>query len=198
MAMILVVAFADGSRLLVPEEMLVAQPDGTYYLRLNQTAPVNQVVTASVADELLVVPVLAEELTVEKHQVAIGKEVTEKIETIRDTLRRTDVQIEEMLGVRAFDEYAGDFRRYYTQRLAVSGLAYERYIPAFRYGYSLASNEPFRSQSCATRLRLAHQSHHLVCHALWGQPQHRSVSALAGLPSKCQFGWTARPIASLG
>jgi uncharacterized protein (TIGR02271 family) len=83
-------------------------------------------------------------------EVVIGKEVAEKIETSRETLRRTDVQIEEVPGVRAFDTYAGDFRSYYTQRLASSGLAYERYSPAFRYGYSLASNEPFRSQSWAT------------------------------------------------
>ena len=83
-------------------------------------------------------------------EVVIDKDVAEKIETIRETLRRTDVQIEEVPGVRAFDEYAGDFRTYYTQHLAGGGLAYERYSPAFRYGYSLASNEPFRSQSWAT------------------------------------------------
>jgi Domain of unknown function (DUF2382) len=83
-------------------------------------------------------------------EVVIGKEVAEKIETIRETLRRTDVQIEEVPGVRAFDEYAGDFRSYYNQHLAGSGLAYERYSPAFRYGHSLASNEPFHSQSWAT------------------------------------------------
>jgi hypothetical protein len=61
-----------------------------------------------------------------------GKEVTEKIETIRETLRCTDVQSEEMPGVLAFDEYAGDFRSTCTQRLAGSCLAYERNSPAFR------------------------------------------------------------------
>jgi stress response protein YsnF len=56
-------------------------------------------------------------------EVVMGKEVAEKIETSRETLRRTDVQIEEVPGVRTLDEYVGDFRSYYTQRLASSGLA---------------------------------------------------------------------------
>jgi uncharacterized protein (TIGR02271 family) len=80
-------------------------------------------------------------------EVVIGKEVAEKIETIRETLRRTDVEIEEVPGARRFDDYAGDFRSYYTQRLAKSGLGYEKYSPAFRFGHGLATTEPFRSQS---------------------------------------------------
>jgi uncharacterized protein (TIGR02271 family) len=68
----LVIAFADGSHLVVPEDVLVAQPDGTYHLRLNQTALVKEVPTAAAADEPLVIPVVAEELTVEKRQVPRG------------------------------------------------------------------------------------------------------------------------------
>ena len=83
-------------------------------------------------------------------EVVIDKEVAEKIETIHQTLRRTDVEIEEVPGVRSFDDYASDFRSYYTQRLAKSGLDYEKYAPAFRFGHSLAMNEPFRSQRWET------------------------------------------------
>ena len=83
-------------------------------------------------------------------EVVIGKEVAEKIATIQQTLRRTDVEIEEVPGVRAFDEYGDDFRTYYTQRLAKSGLGYDKYSPAFRFGYGLAANEPFRSQPWET------------------------------------------------
>jgi stress response protein YsnF len=83
-------------------------------------------------------------------EVVIGKEVAEKIETIQQTLRRTDVEIEEVPEARRFDDYAADFRSFYTQRLAKSGLGYEKYSPAFRFGHSLATNEPFRSQSWGT------------------------------------------------
>ena len=64
--------FADGSQLVVPEDGLVAQPDGTYHLRLHPTARGQEVTTASGADEPLVVPVVAEELTVETRQVIRG------------------------------------------------------------------------------------------------------------------------------
>ena len=83
-------------------------------------------------------------------EVVIGKEVAEKIETIHQTLRRTDVEIEEVPGARRFDDYASDFRTYYTQRLAKSGLGYEKYSPAFRFGHGLATTEPFRSQPWET------------------------------------------------
>ena len=95
----LVVAFADGSRLVVPEEMLIAQPDGTYHLRLNQTAMVNQVATELVGDEPLVVPVVAEELTVEKRRVARGivrvrTRVETRQEVVDEPLLREEVAIE--------------------------------------------------------------------------------------------------------
>ena len=68
----LVIVFADGSQLVVPEDVLIAQPDGTYLLRLHQTALVKEVTKASGVEEPLVVPVVAEELTVEKRQVTRG------------------------------------------------------------------------------------------------------------------------------
>ena len=83
-------------------------------------------------------------------EVVVGKDVGEKMQTIREKLRRTDVKIEEVAGARGYDEYAGDFRGYYTQRLASRGIAYERLEPAFRYGHSLGTKEPFRSQEWST------------------------------------------------
>jgi hypothetical protein len=59
----LVIAFADGSHLVVPEDVLIAQPDGTDHGRLNQIALVKEVTKASEVDESHVVPVMAEELT---------------------------------------------------------------------------------------------------------------------------------------
>jgi uncharacterized protein (TIGR02271 family) len=68
----LVIAFADGSRLVVPEDVLMVQPDGTYHLRLNETVLENPDAMESAADAPLVVPVVAEELTVEKRRVTRG------------------------------------------------------------------------------------------------------------------------------
>ena len=78
-------------------------------------------------------------------EVSLGKEVVDKVQTIKETLRRQDVQIEEVPAVRAFKEYDADFRTFYTKNLSKSGVAYEKLHPAFHYGYELATREPFRS-----------------------------------------------------
>jgi uncharacterized protein (TIGR02271 family) len=95
----LVIAFADGSQLIVPEDVLIAQPDGTYHLRLHHPALVQEVTTASGADEPLVVPVVAEELTVEKRQVTRGTvrihtRVETREEVVDEPLQREEVAVE--------------------------------------------------------------------------------------------------------
>ena len=95
----LVIAFADGSHLVVPEDVLVAQPDGTYHLRLNQSALVKESVTALGADEPLVIPVVAEELTVEKRQVTRGTvrihtRVETREEVVDEPLQHEEVTVE--------------------------------------------------------------------------------------------------------
>jgi hypothetical protein len=67
------------------------------------------------------------------------------VETIKETLRRQDVQIEEIPAARLFKEYDTDFRKFYSTNLANSGASYENLLPAFHYGYDLAVREPFRS-----------------------------------------------------
>jgi uncharacterized protein (TIGR02271 family) len=94
----LVIAFADGSHLVVPEDVLVAQPDGTYHLRLNQSA-LKEGVTALGADEPLVIPVVAEELTVEKRQVTRGTvrihtRVETREEVVDEPLQHEEVTVE--------------------------------------------------------------------------------------------------------
>lgn len=71
-------------------------------------------------------------------EVTISKDVVENIETIRDTVRRSDVQVEEYSGVQQYSDYDADFHTYYNSELGGSGLTYEQYSPAFRYGHQLA------------------------------------------------------------
>jgi len=78
-------------------------------------------------------------------EVYLGKEVVNKIETIKETLRRQDVQIEEIPTVATFQEYDADFRCFYGKHLGNSGVTYDSLKPAFNYGYALATREPFRS-----------------------------------------------------
>ncbi len=78
-------------------------------------------------------------------EVAIGKDVTDKIETIKETLRRQDVQVEEIPAVRPYDAYRDEFKSFYTKHLANSGVTFESLAPSFRFGHGLATREPFRS-----------------------------------------------------
>jgi uncharacterized protein (TIGR02271 family) len=82
-------------------------------------------------------------------EVSLGKDVAEKVQTIKVTLRRQDVQIEEVRAARPFREYDPDFREFYNKNLRTSGVTYEKLRPAFLYGHELATREPFRSSPWA-------------------------------------------------
>lgn len=88
----LVVEFSDGSRVVVPPEALVPQRDGTFSLSRGK---IDREDTAE--PEEVVIPVIAEELTVEKQRVARGKvRVNKRIET-REEVVDTPVVHEEVV-----------------------------------------------------------------------------------------------------
>jgi uncharacterized protein (TIGR02271 family) len=74
------VAFDDGTRLVVSYEALIAQPDGTYRLGLAATDIVGM------GDEM-VIPVVAEELVVEKMRVERGRvRAHKRVETFEEVV----------------------------------------------------------------------------------------------------------------
>ncbi|NHZ42690.1 DUF2382 domain-containing protein [Massilia aquatica] len=88
----------------------------------------------------------AEEAVVEKsarmvEEVIVGKEVTQRQEQINDTLRHTEVDIEQL----APDDDAY-FRGHWTSNFSREGGSYDDYAPAYRYGSSLASSELYRGR----------------------------------------------------
>jgi hypothetical protein len=67
---------------------------------------------------------------------------------VRDTVRRTEVEVEPTgaataRDVRGFDTYEADFRSHYTTSLASRGQPYERWAPGYRYGYELANDQRY-------------------------------------------------------
>jgi uncharacterized protein (TIGR02271 family) len=88
-------------------------------------------------------------------EVVVSKDVTERTETVRDTVRRTEVEVEPTgaapaRDVRGFDTYEADFRSHYTTSLASRGHAYERWAPGYRYGYELASDRRYAGRDWTT------------------------------------------------
>ena len=77
-------------------------------------------------------------------EVVIGKEVNERTETVRDSVMRSEVHVEDSRGERGTtgtSDYDTDFRRDFQSRYGSdNSLRYEDYAPAYRYGYEMASD----------------------------------------------------------
>lgn len=88
----------------------------------------------------------AEEAVVQKsarvvEEVVVGKEVTQRQENISDTVRRTEVEVEQLTPDQ--DTY---FRGHWTSNFADQGGSYDDYAPAYSYGSSMARSEMYRGR----------------------------------------------------
>ncbi len=121
---------------------------------LVQRTPVDQPASAADIDAFkegtLEVRATAEEAVVGKtarvvEEVRVGKEVTERTETISDTVRRTDVEVEP-LGAQAATGSIGDdlYRQHWQSAYGSSGGQYEDYASAYRYGADLAGRKQYQ------------------------------------------------------
>lgn len=77
-------------------------------------------------------------------EIVLSKDVETRTETVRDTVRRTDVDIEGAEGARTdageryvFDDDRDHFRTHHRDTFANSQYGYEEFEPAYRYGTDL-------------------------------------------------------------
>lgn len=113
--------------------------------------PATQADLAAFKEGSLDVRETAEEAIVSKtahvvEQVTIGKEVTEHTETVSDTLRRTEVDVEQ-LGTQASSSQTIDdeeFRQHWQSAYGTTGGRYEDYAQAYRYGATQAKNSRYQ------------------------------------------------------
>lgn len=85
-------------------------------------------------------------------EVRVGKETTQRTENIRDSVRRTEVEVEQIPGNRGtgtanVDYDDTDFRSDFQSRYASSGASYDTYAPAYRYGYEMANDPRYKGRS---------------------------------------------------
>jgi uncharacterized protein (TIGR02271 family) len=103
-------------------------------------------------DEVIEVTETAEEPVVEKRtrvveEVVVAKEATTRTETIRDSVRKSHVNVERV-GGNDRTEYEDDFRADFKKRFgSVRSAKYETFAPAYRYGYGVASDERYRTRN---------------------------------------------------
>jgi uncharacterized protein (TIGR02271 family) len=108
--------------------------------------PATEADFAALRDGEIEVRETAEEAVVGKRarvveEVRVGKDVSERTETVRDTVRRTDVDVQQLDG-----GAAGDYRQHWQSRYGAAGERYEDYEPAYTYGSSLAQDERYRGR----------------------------------------------------
>jgi uncharacterized protein (TIGR02271 family) len=97
--------------------------------------------------ETLEEPVINKQARV-KEEVVVGKDFTTRTEKIRDTVRRTDVDVEEMGERRMSRDFDNDFRRDFATRYGSNVSAtYEAYEPAYQYGYTAAGDPRYRGRN---------------------------------------------------
>jgi hypothetical protein len=78
-------------------------------------------------------------------EVVVSKDVEEHTEKVRDTVRRSEVDVEprgaeHATPTRDFAACESDFRAHATSAFASRRQGYEYWAPAYRYGYDLAHN----------------------------------------------------------
>ena len=73
-------------------------------------------------------------------EVVVNKDVEQHTEHVRDTVRRSEVDVERMSGPE-LDRFRTGWRGHYQSQFASSGNKYEHYEPAYMFGHTLR-NEP--------------------------------------------------------
>jgi len=99
-------------------------------------------------DETLEVTETREEAVVQKQarvveEVVVRKDVENQSKKIKDTVRRTDVEVDRSGTNMAMDEYRTNWRNHYQKNFANSGWKYEQYEPAYQYGYDLFNDKRY-------------------------------------------------------
>jgi hypothetical protein len=84
-------------------------------------------------------------------EVVVSKEAEERTEAVQATARRTEVEVEPVGAdatreVRGVETYEADFRHHYTTAAGSRGQGYAHWAPAYRYGYTLASDPRYRGR----------------------------------------------------
>lgn len=96
-------------------------------------------------EESIAMKISAEEPLISKRahvveEIHVRKDRTERTETVRDSLRRTDVDISELPGTQRAS--ASHYRAHFESTYGSSGGSYESFAPAYEFGERLRKHSP--------------------------------------------------------
>jgi len=123
--------------------------------------PVDRAATAAdleLRDQTIEVREMAEEPVVSKRarvveEIVIGKDATERTQQVSDTVRHTEVEVEQLgggarAGAGAYDtDFRSDFQTRFGQ---TRGATFETYAPAYQYGSRMANDPQYRGKDWNT------------------------------------------------
>jgi uncharacterized protein (TIGR02271 family) len=123
--------------------------------------PISEADLAALKDEVIEVTETDEQAVVNKRarvveEVVIDKQVQERTETIRDTVRRTEVEVQKLAAMASnqsasnFADYEAAFRQNYQTYYTRSGYTYEQYRPVYQYGSSLVNDPRYQGKDWST------------------------------------------------
>lgn len=96
-------------------------------------------------------PIVEKETRVTE-EVVVGKDVDERTERVSETLRSTEINVENLYAksedqTDRYNQYESEFRRHYDQNLAGGSESFDEHSHGYRYGMTLADHEPYRSRT---------------------------------------------------
>lgn len=137
------------------EETVRLQEERVRVERRPVDRPANEADLRAGQEKVIEVDEYAEEPVVSKQarvteEVRVNKDRRERTETVRDTVRRTQVDVEsvgaESLPTRdSASDLDEGFKRDFTTRYGAAD-NYETYLPGYRYGYEMASDPRYRGR----------------------------------------------------
>jgi uncharacterized protein (TIGR02271 family) len=112
--------------------------------------PIDPADAAVFKDKTIELRETAEEAVVQKsarivEEVVVGKEVSQREQNIRDTVRRTEVDVQPLQGAARDDDtyYRNDWQQNYSSL----GGTYDDYAPAYRYGYDMRRDARYQGRN---------------------------------------------------
>jgi uncharacterized protein (TIGR02271 family) len=108
-------------------------------------------------------PVIAKRARVTE-EVIIGKDVHERTERVQDTVRHTEVEVENLS-----DEFGRDYREHYSAAFGTTGRRYEEFEPAYRFGSDLARERAGGSKSWAKVEQMARRNWEATHPGTWDE-----------------------------
>jgi uncharacterized protein (TIGR02271 family) len=112
--------------------------------------PINPADTTAFKDKTIELRETAEEAVVQKsarvvEEVVVGKEVSQRQQQIKDTVRHTEVDVQPLTGATSDDDtyYRNDWQTNYARL----GGTYDDYAPAYRYGNEMRRDARYQGRN---------------------------------------------------